>query len=195
MKRSLLRQRLTLLLIFAIGAAPLAAALVWYLNAGQWRPADTVNYGHLVTPARPIASAPLPVLGGGTLPAHWFAHRWTLVYIGTAGCDTECRHALYVTRQIRLAVGARMNRVQRLWAMPGKPPAVAELKRAHPDLTVVDTVGDSRFAAQFTTAVPAGARIYIVDPRGRLVMSYPADADPQGILADLEHLLKYSQIG
>lgn len=195
MKRSLLRQRLMLLLIFAIGAAPLVAALVWYLNADRWRPADTVNYGHLVTPARTIATAPLPMLGGGKLPAGWFAHRWTLVYIGTAGCDSECRHALYITRQIRLAVGAKMNRVQRLLAIPGDPPAAAELRRAHPDLTVVDTAADGRFTAQFTEAAPAGTRIYIVDPRGRLVMSYPADADPQGILADLEHLLKYSQIG
>ena len=63
----------------------------------------------------------------------------------------------------------------------GPPPAVAELAR------------------QFT--LPAGSplddpdRIYVVDPLGNLMMSYPAGADPNGIRKDLARLLRVSRIG
>jgi cytochrome oxidase Cu insertion factor (SCO1/SenC/PrrC family) len=38
-------------------------------------------------------------------------------------------------------------------------------------------------------------RIYIIDPAGNLVMSYPADADPSYMKKDIKRLLKVSQIG
>jgi hypothetical protein len=38
-------------------------------------------------------------------------------------------------------------------------------------------------------------RSYIVDPLGNLMMSYPPDADPRGILKDLKRLLRLSHIG
>jgi cytochrome oxidase Cu insertion factor (SCO1/SenC/PrrC family) len=37
--------------------------------------------------------------------------------------------------------------------------------------------------------------IYLVDPLGNLMMYYPSDADPRGMIQDLQRLLKYSQIG
>ena len=37
--------------------------------------------------------------------------------------------------------------------------------------------------------------IYIVDPNGNLVFSYPLDINPKLLLADLKRLLKVSQIG
>jgi hypothetical protein len=37
--------------------------------------------------------------------------------------------------------------------------------------------------------------IYIVDPNGNLVFSYPLDINPKLLLADLKRLLKASQIG
>ena len=38
-------------------------------------------------------------------------------------------------------------------------------------------------------------RLYLVDPLGNLMMSYPADAEPGGIIKDLKRLLRYSRIG
>jgi hypothetical protein len=54
-------------------------------------------------------------------------------------------------------------------------------------------------AREFT--LPAGSpldnlnRIYLVDPLGNFMMSYPADADPTGMRKDLARLLRISQIG
>ncbi len=38
-------------------------------------------------------------------------------------------------------------------------------------------------------------RVYVVDPLGNLMMSYPADADPSRMNKDLSFLLKASHIG
>jgi cytochrome oxidase Cu insertion factor (SCO1/SenC/PrrC family) len=189
--------RFIFLLVVAIGVAPVVVALAWYANADAWRPASTVNHGNIVSPPRAIATANLPLLDGGTLPGNWFKHEWSLVYTGAPACPTRCKKTLYLTRQIRLALGAKMNRVQRLFIVTGKAKHAEALRRAHPDLTVVSAKGTTgrAFLGQFVGDAGLGDRIYIVDPRGRLMMSYPADADPKGIIADIERLLKYSQLG
>ena len=38
-------------------------------------------------------------------------------------------------------------------------------------------------------------RLYIIDPAGNLMISYPATADPSFIKVDIKRLLKTSQIG
>jgi len=44
-------------------------------------------------------------------------------------------------------------------------------------------------------APDAAGRSYLVDPLGNLMMSYPADAAPKGMLKDLKRLLRLSHIG
>jgi hypothetical protein len=39
------------------------------------------------------------------------------------------------------------------------------------------------------------AHIYVADPRGIVMLRFPANAEPRGMLKDLERLLKASQIG
>jgi len=56
------------------------------------------------------------------------------------------------------------------------------------------TVG-SRFFAQFPAAVDGAPGIYIADPHGNLMMSYPAGGSARGLLKDLERLLRLSSIG
>jgi cytochrome oxidase Cu insertion factor (SCO1/SenC/PrrC family) len=194
---SKLKSRLMLLLIFAVGAAPAIAALVWYFNADDWRPVATTNHGDLITPPRAIKTAPLPLMDRGTLPADWFRGQWSLVYAEPGECPRRCKKALYLTRQIRLALGAKMNRVQRLFVATGSAAHAAALRRAHPDLTVVevDDPAGRNFLAQITTAGEPGAHIWLVDPRGRVMMVYRVSDDPNGVVADLKHLLKYSQLG
>ncbi|HET6726304.1 MAG TPA: hypothetical protein VFH85_09910 [Gammaproteobacteria bacterium] len=191
------QRRLIPLLILAIGLAPLVAAVVWYFNVDVWRPDVTVNHGRLIKPPRVVHAAPLPLLGGGTLSTDWFQHQWSLVYAGSPDCPARCKKALYMTRQIRLALGAKMNQVQRLFIVAGRPAQPAALRGAHPDLAVADAVGEAgrAFLAQFTHGAELGERIFLVDPRGRLMMVYRVNDDPNGIVADLKRLLKYSRLG
>jgi cytochrome oxidase Cu insertion factor (SCO1/SenC/PrrC family) len=190
-----LESRLMLLLIFAVCAAPAIAAVVWYANSDSWRPAATTNHGELISPPRTVSVPSLPLLDGGSLPGDWFQHRWSLVYAGTGDCPSRCKKALYLTRQIRLALGAKLNRVQRLFIVTGKTAKPDALRRAHPDLTVVEASGRSgqRFLHQFAAHADPARHIWLVDPQGRVMMVYKVGDDPTGIIADLKHLLKYSR--
>jgi hypothetical protein len=190
--------RRTLILLAVFFFLPLLAAWGWYFFAAGWRPMGTTNHGRLVTPPRQIHTPRLPLaLAPGRLPSDYFSGRWTLVYIGSPGCNADCKAALYATRQVRLAIGKNIERVQRLYLVTGPPTQRHYLRRQHPDLTVVNAAGPKGRALirEFTSAAPGEKRIYIVDPLGNLMMSYPQAANASGLLADLRHLLRLSHVG
>ncbi|MGH8161667.1 MAG: SCO family protein [Gammaproteobacteria bacterium] len=179
-------------LIGLAAIVPIALSVLLYLHP-HWFALGHSNHGTLVHPpvkietaalARPFAASPLP--------SDFFHGHWTMVYVGSPSCDAICREALYVTRQIRLGMGRDIQRVQRLYIVRGdhvnQPKA---LRRKHPDLTVALAPGPAgrHFAAQFTDAA-GGDSIYLVDPNGLLMMTYPVKAKPLGLLKDLRHLLK-----
>lgn len=188
--------------IFAICALPVLAA--WWALQGLKEGGGfaTRNYGELITPARPLKETTLKTPDGEDLPLSELKGKWTLVILGPAGCDEICRENLYETRQIRLAVGKDMQRVQRLWLV-NDVRSVKEsdwLEEQHPDLLVASE-GEKKgeFIAQFALPeVPdplAAQRVYILDPIGNLVISYPPEEAPEHILKDFKRLLFVSQIG
>jgi len=70
------------------------------------------------------------------------------------------------------------------------------LAREHQGLVVLDgsTPAMSPLLAQFPPEDRAHS-VYVVDPRGNLVMRYDARKEPKGFLTDLKKLLKLSHIG
>lgn len=186
------RRRLpwTPLLILVVVLAPLVVAVLVYVQPG-WFAFGHSNQGDLVRPPVRIRTAALPrVFTKGPLPADYFRGYWTLVYIGGPRCAARCRAALYATRQARLAAGEDMRRVQRLYVVRGRSHVDAFLKAVRANLTVAEatTADEENFVRQFTDVRPAGG-IYLVDPNGLLMMTYPPGADPSGLLKDLRHLL------
>lgn len=178
-------------LIAVVILAPLVVAVLLYVQP-SWFAFGRSNHGRLVRPPVRISVPALPrMFAASNLPADYFRGRWTLAYVGGAHCGADCREALYVTRQIRLGTGEDIRRVQRLYVVRADhSDAAGFLRSAHPDLTVVEATGAAgrRFAAQFTAV--AKASIYLVDPQGLLMMTYPVKAKPLGLMQDLRHLLE-----
>jgi hypothetical protein len=86
--------------------------------------------------------------------------------------------------------GKEQERIARLVLLPGGAELPAGLLAEHPGLVVARTHGG--VAAKF----PAGPRsLYVVDPLGNLVLSWPDDPDIKGVAKDLTRLLKASRIG
>ncbi len=195
------RGRLMLVLLAAFFLLPMVAALALYVTG--WRSAGTNNYGDLVQPARTITDAPLHTLHGDGTRFIGLRGKWNLIYFGPAACARPCRANLRKMRQITLAQGQEARRVRRVFVVtPGAAlDGLHRLRREYPDMQVIvgppENIG--QLARQF--AVPAGTpldglnRVYLVDPLGNFVLSYPADANPDGMRKDLAHLLKVSQIG
>ncbi len=188
----------------AIAAASVAGiAASFALIYSGWRPAATKNYGELVEPARPIRDVKLADLDGRPVPFHALQGKWTLLYFGSAECLKPCLDNLYKMRQVAAAQGSEAHRLQRVFVVT--EPSALDLLR----YTLADYAGTRalrgtpaavrELAVQFQ--LPAGSpleglhRLYVVDPLGNFMMSYPADADPRGINKDLKLLLRASQVG
>ncbi len=197
------RSRLSLVLVVVLFALPVAGAWLLHALGGGWHGSGTTNHGELIVPARPLEPFSLPRLAGGPpLALRDLRGRWTLVYIAPDGCDAACETNLYKMRQVRLALGKDMDRVQRLLVVVGAAPADLKSRlQDYPGTMVAAGGGDdlARFTAQFEVpgrlASAHAGRLDLVDPLGNFMMSYPAGAEPRGVLKDLQRLLSISGIG
>src|SRR5262249_15007151 len=142
----------------------------------------TTNKGEFVQPPRAVDVTGLP------LPADYFAHHLTLVYVGGAGCGADCRGALEAMQVSEVALGEKSRQGQRLYLAAGVPEAQV---KQDPGLTALDATGRAALAAFDGEQAPK--YVYLVDPKGYVVLRYPLSEDPKHILQDLRHLLGVSE--
>jgi len=195
------RGRRKILLIALAAALPMAIAYTLFYSG--WRPGSTANYGELVQPARPIADAALQTLDKKKIRFSEWRGKWTLITFSTAECLSPCEKNLYNLRQVIAAQGEEAQRVQSVFIVTD-PKALVWLHYAikdYPGMQVIvgPTEDVKALARQFVlpdgSPPEGGQRIYLVDPLGNLMMSYPAGADPTGMRKDLSRLLRVSRIG
>ena len=97
-------------------------------------------------------------------------------------------------RQVRLAQGKEMGRVERAFLITDKAPLTPK-KLAPYDGTRLLRAGGKGVLENFPAAGPRAAHIYLVDPLGNVILRYPRDPDPRRMIKDLQRLLKVSRIG
>ena len=192
------RARLGLIGLAALFFVPLALSFYLYYGT-SWRPAGTTQHGDLIEPARPLPEVALSLADGKPTDPGFLRGEWHLVYLGGGDCLADCRAALVKMRQVRLALDKDMDRVGRVFLYSGMLAAVDYLAAEHPGLVAagLDGASGARLLSAFPdqgSAVTSG-KLYVVDPLGNLMMSYPGEAPPKSILTDLERLLKLSHIG
>jgi cytochrome oxidase Cu insertion factor (SCO1/SenC/PrrC family) len=199
--RQTVRNRLTLVSIALVAALP--AVLSFLLYTSGWRPSSSGNYGELVEPPRAIKNLEFQTLNGNRLRVSDLSKRWAFVYFVADGCGAACEHSLYKMRQVRLTQGENAKRLQRVLVVVDNV-TVEKLRiqlGEYPGMVVITGPRENvrtlseEFVLPTSTPFDGSGRIYLLDPAGRLMMSYPADADPNGMRKDLKRLLKVSQIG
>ena len=183
------RSRLTLWILLAVCVLPFAASTALYLLAP---PKARMNYGELIEP-HPLSAFTLPRLDGQSVGLADFKGKWTLIQVDGAECGNPCRDKLYKMRQVRLAQGKNMDRVQRMWLVTGDGPVDPLVQQAF-DGTIMARAGDGRFLRQLPVSAGQDGHIWLIDPLGNVMLRYPPQADPVGIKNDLVRLLKVSQI-
>jgi len=193
--------RRKLLLLAALFVLPMLVAYALYYSG--WRPETVHPHGELVQPARPVADAALVLLDGKPIRFSELRGKWTLVTFSAAECLKPCERNLAKMRQVIAAQGKEADRLQSVLVVTdGK--ALDWLRYAIQDYPGMRAVvgppeAVDALAREFT--LPAGGpldklnRVYLVDPLGNFMMSYPADADPTGMRKDLARLLRISRIG
>ncbi|NMF87402.1 SCO family protein [Aromatoleum petrolei] len=181
--------RRTLLLLAFVCALPVLASYFAYY---VWQPDGRSNYGELLVPT-PLPGAPLAGdAGQPEFNPSEFAGRWTLLLAAPGTCERSCTEALYLMRQVRLAQGEAMDRVGRLWLVSDAATPASATLASHEGLRV------ARAAPAWLAQLPGaehGRHVYLVDPRGQVMMRFPENADPRRVIKDLQRLLKYSALG
>jgi hypothetical protein len=203
-QRGFVSSRQALVLLALLFLMPVLVA--WLLNIGAehgWRPAGTTNKGTLIQPPRPLElPADLLSATGEPLNKDFLGGKWTLIYVGNTACEKTCRQRLYQMRQVRLAQGENMRRVQRLFLATGRPaaPGFQQVIADYPKMAValLSPQQAAAIAPVFRVdglSMQGADNLYLVDPLGFLMMYYGPDADPRGTIQDLQRLLKYSHTG
>ncbi|HET9679133.1 MAG TPA: hypothetical protein VFP95_01075 [Gammaproteobacteria bacterium] len=173
---------------------PFFLAMIWFYG-GFTDPQDTINNGTLIEPPVKLEFAPVPLYGTKeTFGVEDLQGVWTLLIVNPGACDKPCRRLLYLTRQLELALGDDINRVQRVFLAPAMTPELEKLLTTqHPRLQVLR--GDA-----LRKKLPDNGRaVYMIDPLGNLMMIYPDSPQnkvtPEAIDEDISRLLRYSSIG
>jgi hypothetical protein len=173
-----------LIAVFAVFVIPIIAS---YAVFRFWPPQGRMNYGELIEP-RPLAHSGLRRLDGAAFGLGELKGRWVLVQIDAAACTDSCRRKLHHMRQVRLAQGRNMDRIERLWLVRDHGPVEPALLRQY-DGTHVARAGSGALPV-LPAERDAADHIYVIDPLGNLMLRFPNDADPSRMKKDLERLLK-----
>jgi cytochrome oxidase Cu insertion factor (SCO1/SenC/PrrC family) len=187
--KSRFKVELALLALVCFGPV-VAAYLLFYYGDLNSLPRARNEERLLMSPA-----VPLPPVDGVAGNDAW-GPKWSLVYARTATCDDVCRGHLVRLQQVHHALGRDLGRVQRVYLGPDGAAfrgLDASLRAAPIDIPSGEALVEVLAAAGAPPA-PDG-RVYVVDPHGNLVLSYPPDAEQEGLLDDLERLLDLSRIG
>lgn len=188
----------TLVLVLLVFAIPSAAAFLMYITG--WRPSSTQNHGELIQPVRPVAEHDMKTIDGNTVKLSSTQGKWTMVYFDSSSCPESCMKKLFFMRQIHHSQGKSLDRIQRLFIVTD-PAGITALKgklNDYPDM-LVWTAGQielgklkQQFGIDGDATEITEKNIYLVDPRGNLMMRYLPGTEPAGMRKDLERLLKYS---
>jgi cytochrome oxidase Cu insertion factor (SCO1/SenC/PrrC family) len=179
-----LTARAKLLLIVSGFLLPIAASVATYVF---FRPEPTGNYGELLMPPEAISAAAFRRDDGATFRFESLHGRWVLLASESRRCDAECSAKLYAVRQVRLALGRDASRVARV--------LVAQAPEALPAVPHEDLVAVMPAAREPVGPVNDASHIYLVDPRGNVMIRWPREPDMRRMLKDLQTLLRASQIG
>ena len=192
------RGRIQMLLLLLACASPVIAS---YLAYYVFKPeGGKTNFGTLVYPAQELNSAwfSVPIQG-----------KWTMLIARPASdCqikDDSCIEALFLMRQVKVAMGRENKRVQLLWVNTDGKPVDPEVIKIYDEqsagLKVVTLPTDPLIKAQFEEWLNkegSGQQIQLIDPSPAKMMFFPVTNSPKefaDMKKDLEKLLKLNHKG
>ncbi|MFQ5661272.1 MAG: SCO family protein [Gammaproteobacteria bacterium] len=193
--------KITITVLLLLFSAPflLSWGLLHYTKVKQ--EGGGASHGELILPPRLLENAGLFDPATGIKDQKLYG-KWSLMYLHKGGdCSRECAQNLYRMRQLWLATGKFAHRVQRVMIIFGPNTAVLsarQLKQYRGQLLLLGDIQDNlldTFKLSDDDQPLNAGRLYLVDPLGNLMMSYPPATDPRGIIKDLKRLLRYSRIG
>ena len=178
--------------LIAITILPIVAAYVAYYVAP---PSGRTNYGTLLVPQRPVPELPLANLDGTRFDLRKLAGSWVLVMVDRSECDKPCTDKLLMMRQQRTMTGKDRDKIERVWLISDQEPLSIALMREYEGTHFVRApVQPLRELLVLPNADRARLQdhIWLIDPRGNLMLRWPKNPEVNGVKRDLARLLKVS---
>jgi cytochrome oxidase Cu insertion factor (SCO1/SenC/PrrC family) len=180
--------------LYWVAVVAFAPFVLAYLTFYFWAPEGRMNYGELIAPARPLPDPALTLADGQPFRFGTLQGKWVLMLVNPGACDEVCQRGLYHIRQVRRAQGKNMDRIERVWLISDDAPLDPALVRAFEGTYFVRAAG-SEILREPALGGDRPGHLYLLDPLGNLVLRFPHDADPKGMLRDIVRLLKVSRVG
>ena len=181
----------TFWLLLALFIIPYALAWFFYQNpALQQQLGRKTNTGTLITPVLPIGSFNFQRPDQTAFTASGWQNQWSFLVLMASSCAQPCQDNLYKIRQIRLALGEDRQHLQRVAVLVEPATALLDqLRQDYPDMVVL-TATPPIHTELASRLGDWQDRIFLVDPAGQVMMTYPPQTDAKGILKDVQRLLK-----
>jgi cytochrome oxidase Cu insertion factor (SCO1/SenC/PrrC family) len=194
-RAQVIRNRLMLIGIFVVFLAPVVLAYLGYFG-GWFSGHSKANRGELLNPIQAAAQFQLQH-DGKLFDENSNDHKWYLVLVrASVECDEACSMQLFTQQSTWLSLNKHQDRVRLAVVTPGQFILDEKVERwqakfyAH---SIQSNVAASQLNDQY---------FYLIDPMGNIVLRYRAPKNKteaqerfKDIKADLDKLMKYSQIG
>lgn len=186
--------RWKLFLVILVCASPI---ILSYLTYYVIKPQSRTNYGAFIDPRDyPIPELGTHALDGKLIGLDAYKGKWIMLQVDGGECRSACEKKLHDMRQLRLAQGKEMDRIERVWLITDDKPLDTILMREFDGTNMLRAKPDAvRAWLPVEENSTMADHIYMIDPLGNLMMRFPKDADPNKIKKDIVKLLKASSIG
>ena len=192
MNRKYLLIAMAVLLVLVIAGGSYA----WYKSA------NPTFHGSLITPPQPVADFSLTSQSGVKVNLSDFRGKFVLLFFGYTNCTSECPLTMGFLKQMHDKLGSQASQTQVILIStdPARdtPEALAAfLNHFDPSfigLTSSEADLQPIWSAYGVTVLDNGethtSYLYLVDPQGYLIATYPLLENADGITVDLQHLIK-----
>lgn len=189
-KKELRSSRLKLAILIIVPFALMAIAwTMFYTGVGM--PVGTANKGELIDPPLQLSDAAPELSSLFENNGQWFF----VQQIGRS-CDEHCSERLYLSRQIRIAMGKNTHKLQRLFLLDPDTtlaPAFQELlETEHADASIQAVSKQAFDELQASNQSNTDVDLYIADNRGFMMLYYTPEHGYKETMKDLKFLLKYA---
>ncbi len=161
-----------------------------------WLPQIQLPYGERYKSTVVLPESTLELNSGGLLESDWARGRWSLIYAHISDCGENCLRSLNVLEGVQLAASNELEDIQLVY-LYGEKNSVSLSSPGLPDGLIIGRI-ESSTAAPLRRVLGEDflmeGRIYIANPNGKLVFSYPPDAEQDGLLRDLKRLIAIRQV-
>ncbi|MEP6607406.1 MAG: cytochrome C oxidase subunit I [Burkholderiaceae bacterium] len=184
------RRYAPLYVLVAITTLPIIAAYVAYYLLP---PSGRTNYGALIEPQRPVPELPLSNLDGSQFDLRQLRGSWIFIMVDGGDCSIGCVDKLLMMRQQRTMTGKDRDRIERVWLITDQQPLSIMLMREYEGTHFVRAQSPALrnyLALPETAGAKLEAHIWVVDPRGNLMLRWPKNAEVNGVKRDIARLLK-----